>query len=543
MAVIARPYPYAERRYTGLLEWLTTTDHKKIGIMYLVTAFIFFITGGILALLMRINLAEPGRSPIDANTYNQLFTMHGTTMIFLWTIPVLSGFGNYFVPLHIGARDMAFPRINALSFWMIPTAGLLMYSGLLVGGTAAAGWTGYTPLSNNVFSPGRGMDFWILGLHTLGLASILGAINFIVTILNLRAPGMSIHRMPLFVWSVLVTAFMIVFATPVLAGGLTMLLMDRQFGTSFFNPRGGGDPILWQHVFWFYSHPAVYIMILPAMGIISEVLPVFSRKPIFGYKAIAYSSVAIGVLGFMVWAHHMFAVGLSPLLMTFFMTATMTIAIPSGVKMFNWLATMWGGSISFKTPMLFALGFLSMFLIGGINGVFQASVPVDWQLHDTYWVVSHLHYVLFGGTVFGVFAGMYYWFPKITGRMLSEGLGKLHFWLMFIGFNLTFGPMMILGLKGMPRRIATYPTDMGWTSYNIAATIGAFVIATSILIFLINFFRSIRNGPKAPADPWEGNTLEWLTGSPPPEYNFEEIPVVRSTRPVWDIRNEGGSHG
>ncbi len=555
MATAALPYPRARRRDTGIISWLTTVDHKRIGILYLVTTFAFFLVGGILALLMRTQLAVANNDFLDPATYNQIFTMHGTTMIFLWIIPVLAGFGNYFVPLMIGARDMAFPRINALSYWLIPLAGLLMFSGFLVGGAATAGWTGYVPLTEKRFSPSLGQDFWILGLHILGISSVLGSINFLTTIHNLRAPGMTWFRLPLFVWAMEVTSGLVLLATPFFAGALAMVLTDRQFGTHFFLPDQQGNAVLYQLLFWFYSHPAVYIMILPAFGIISEVIPVFSRKPIFGYKAMAASMAAIAVLGFMVFAHHMFTVGLPLSVQMFFMATTMLIAIPSGVKVLNWLATLWGGSIRYTAAMLFAVGFVLMFLIGGVDGVFQASLGVDYQLHGTYWVVGHIHYVLFGGSVFGVFAGLFYWFPKMTGRFLNEALGKWQFWLLLMGFNITFFPMHILGVLGMPRRISGYravhgtiadATDLGtllrsWEFWNLIETIGAFLIAVGVLIFLVNFFLSLRKPVTASRDPWQGNSLEWATTSPPPVYNFETIPRVSSLRPVRDMRRAARS--
>jgi cytochrome c oxidase subunit 1 len=530
--------PAAHAYRSGLYEWLTTTDHKKIGILYVVNSFIFFFLGGILALLVRTELAQPGIQFLtDEHLYNQLFTMHGSVMIFLFIIPMLVGFGNYVVPLQIGAPDMAFPRINALSFWMLPLGGILLFLGFVTGGAASAGWTSYAPLSEDrvLASTGAGQDLWLMGLTLIGTSSILGGINFLVTIFKMRAPGMTMFRMPILVWTVLVTSVLQVIATPVLTSALIMLFIDRNYGGHFFDPSTGGNAILWQNVFWFYSHPAVYIMVLPAMGMISEILPVFSRKPLFGYKAFVFATAGIGALGFSVWAHHMFTTG--QVFLPFFSLMTFLIAVPTGVKMFNWVFTLWRGKLTLATPLLFALGFLSMFLIGGINGAFSAAVPVDFALQDTYWVVAHLHYVLFGGSVFGVFAGVYYWFPKMTGRMLNEALGKLQFLLVFIGFNLTFFPMHQLGLAGMPRRIADYASDVGWNDLNLAATIGGFLIAASTIPFLWNVFISLRSGPPAGDDPWEANTLEWATSSPPPPYNFDRLPEIRSERPLFDVRH------
>jgi cytochrome c oxidase subunit 1 len=520
---------------SALYEWVTTTDHKKIGIMYVINSFIFFGIGGLLALGVRAELAFPGIQFVEDATYNQLFTMHASAMLFLFVIPMLAGFGNYAVPLMIGAPDMAFPRINALSFWLLPLAGIVMMSGFLVeGGSAAAGWTSDPPLAEATYS-GQGVDLWIVAVVLIGTSSILGAINFLVTIFKMRAPGMTLLRMPIFVWTMLVTSVLVLFATPVLASGLIMLFIDRNYGGNFFDPATGGIAVLYQNVFWFYSHPAVYIMVLPAMGIISEILPVFSRKPLFGFKAFIFATAAIGALGFSVWAHHMFTTG--SVFLPFFSLMTFLIAVPTGVKMFNWIGTMWGGQLTFATPMIYAIGFLTMFLIGGINGAFHASVPVDFALHDTYFVVAHLHYVLFGGSVFGVFAGIFYWFPKMSGRMLNETLGKVQFVIMFVGFNLTFFPMHQLGLAGMPRRIADYSSTAGWNDLNLVATIGSMLIGVAMIPFLVNVLISLRSGKVAGDNPWDANTLEWATTSPPPPYNFDHLPDIRSERPVFDNRH------
>ncbi len=519
---------------TGLLSWIMTVDHKRIGIMYLVTATAFFVAGGILALLMRTQLAQPNGTVLSNATYNEVFTMHGTTMIFLAIMPLGAGFGNYFVPLLIGARDMAFPKLNALSYWLYLFGALFLFSSFVFGGAPDAGWFSYAPLTEKLYSINKGMDFWGLAILILGTATTIGSINFVVTTIQLRAPGMSFTRMPIFAWMNFVTAVIAVFALPSLTTATLLLLLDRHVGTHFYNVSAGGSALLWQHLFWFFGHPEVYIMILPAMGLISEVIPVFSRKPLFGFMTVVYSGIAIGILGFAVWAHHMFATGMPIAALLFFSANSFLIGVPTGVKIFSWLATMWGGKLSFKTPMLFAIGFVALFTIGGLDGVHMAVLPVDWQITDTYYVVSHIHYVLFGGAIFGLFAAMFYWFPKMSGRRLSETLGKWQFWLMFIGMNLTFMPMHFLGLLGMPRRIYTYADNLGWGTWNLVETIGAYTIALGVLFFVVNFFRTMASQPTNEPDPWDAFTLEWKTGSPPPAYNFAEIPTVRSRRPLWD---------
>jgi cytochrome c oxidase subunit 1 len=499
-----------------------STDHKVIGIQYLVTTFVFYLVGGALATAVRTELATPEVDFVSREVYNSLFTVHATVMIFLWIVPAGTGaFGNYLIPLLIGARDMAFPKLNALAFWMIPPAGLLLLLSFVVG-APAAGWTSYPPLS--LITNQAGEMIWILSLLILGTSSILGAVNFLTTILKMRIPGMGLNQMPLFCWSMLAASALILLSTPVLAGALILLAFDLVVGTAFFNPSGGGDPIVYQHMFWFYSHPAVYIMILPMFGMISEILPVHARKPIFGYKAIAYSSIAISFLGLVVWAHHMFTSGTPPWLRMFFMIMTMIIAVPTGIKVFSWLATIWGGKLRLNSAMLFALGFLSMFVIGGISGVMVASVPFDIHVHDTYFVVAHLHYVLFGGSVFGLYAGIYHWFPKMTGRMMNETWGKIHFALTLIGFNITFLPMHKLGLEGMNRRIAEY--DPKFAALNLLCTIGTYILAVSTLPFIVNACWSWLSGPAAGDNPWRGLTLEWMTSSPPPVENFEGQPVL-----------------
>ena len=540
--VMARPRPEIvmhglKPRPRGWLEWLTTTDHKKIGIMYLVATFFFFVVGGAEALLIRLQLSQADNTLIEPAAYNGLVTMHGTTMVFLFVVPVLAGFGNYMVPLMIGARDMAFPRLNALSFWLLLFGGIAFYASLFWT-PPTAGWTMYAPLSDDAYLPDGGIDAWIFLIHLTGISSLIGAINFVATIHNMRAPGMSWGRMPLFIWAILIYSYLLILALPAVAAAVTMLLTDRHFGTAFFDVTGGGDPLLCQHLFWFFGHPEVYIMVLPAFGMISEVLPVFARKPIFGYKAIAASTAAIAFLGLLVWAHHMFTTPTATVVLAIFMISSFAIGVPTGIKIFNWIATLWRGSIVFKTPLLFAVALPAQFVIGGISGIIVAIFPVDWQLHDTYFVIAHFHYTLFGGAVFGIFAALYYWFPKMTGRLMGEGLGKLSFWLMFIGFNMTFLVQHSAGLSGMPRRIYDYPESAGWEGYNLVSTIGSFLLGIGVLVTLVNVLRSLKHGKRAGNDPWKGNTLEWFVPSPPPENNFDVIPRVRSVEPMKDIRRE-----
>src|SRR3984893_7645573 len=536
MASVASPYPTVEGfRPVGLLRWVTTVDHKEIGILYLLTSLGFFVLAGLEALLIRVQLAVPRNTFLDPAAYDAVFTVHGTTMIFLVVMPVLLGFANYIVPLQIGARDMAFPRLNALSYWLFLFGGLVLYWGFLNGTPPDTGWFSYAPLSEKPFSLETSVDYWALGLLVTSAGTIATGVSLLVTVVSLRAPGMGWFQLSIFSWMSLITAWLVLAAVPALTAAQAMLLIDRNLGAHFFDVTRGGDPILWQHLFWYFGHPEVYIMALPAFGIISEVVPVFARKPIFGYGVMVASGMAISFLSVTVWAHHMFTVGLGDIADAFFGLSSMTIAVPTGVKVFSWLATLWGGRIRFNVPMLYALAFILQFTIGGLSGVHAATVPVDWQIHDTYYAVAHFHYVLGGGSLFAILAGTYYWFPKITGRLLDDRLGKWNFWLMVIGFNLMFFPMHIVGLMGQPRRTYTYPDLPGWGALNFAETIGAFLMGVAVLVLVWDGLRALRRGTLAGDNPWNGWTLEWATSSPPPAFNFAALPPIASARPLWDL--------
>jgi len=530
--------PTASEPWTSVVhEWLTTVDHKKIGIMYVVMAILFLVIGGCEAELMRLQLLVPRNTLVRADFFNQLFTLHGTTMVFFMGMPILIGMGNYLVPLMIGARDKAFPRLNALGFWSNLFGGLLVYFSFVTGGAPAIGWFGYAPLTESTFARSAATDFWALGLIVSGIGTVAAAVNFIATIAGMRAPGMSLRKIPFFTWTMLWTAVQILVALPPLTAALVMILFDRNLGTHFFDPQNGGSAILYQHIFWFFGHPEVYILILPVFGMISEIIPVFSRKVLFGYEAMAAATAAIAFISLGVWAHHMFTVGMTRFQTMFFVISSLLVSIPTGLKFFNWLATMYGGRIRMQSPMLFACGFLAMFLIGGLTGIMLAAAPMDFQLNNGYFVIGHFHWVLIGGTVFGVFAGIHYWYPKVTGRKLSERLARWQFWLLLVGFILAFGPMHISGMLGMPRRIFSYEPDRGWAIWNQLSTLGAVIQVPSFLIFVINLIWSYGHGTPAGPDPWDAWTLEWTTPSPPPEYNFEEIPTVHSRRPLWDLKH------
>jgi cytochrome c oxidase subunit 1 len=521
---------------TGWRSWVTTVDHKKIGIMYGAAALVFLMIGGFEALLIRVQLWAPRGTLLSADMYNQVFTMHGTTMVFLVVMPIGAAFANYLMPLQIGARDVAFPRINAFSLWVFVGGGIFINSAWIFGGGADGGWFNYAPNNGVIFSPSHGIDFWNLGLIIAGVASLAGAVNLIVTVLNMRAPGMTLMKMPIFTWMTLVTQFLLLFAIPVLTSAQVLLMMDRLFDANFFNVAKGANPLLWEHLFWIFGHPEVYLMILPAFGLVSEMLPVFSRKPIFGYPFIVFSGVAIGFMGWGVWAHHMFVSGIGPISVTTFSLTTMFIAVPTGVKILNWTATMWGGKLRFTTPMLFSIGLVAMFTIGGLSGVTHSVAPADAQQTDTYYIVAHFHYVLFGGAFFGFMGAFYFYWPKVFGYLLNETMGKVNFWMMLLGFNLTFAPMHILGLQGMSRRIYTYDEGYGFEFWNKVATIGAFILATSVLLFVFNIFYSkakAKHLPPPGADPWDARTIEWMTPSPVPAYNYDPIPTVTRVDDFW----------
>jgi cytochrome c oxidase subunit 1 len=542
VSVIVAERQEEEPRTPGLLDWLTTTNHKKIGLLYIVTTLFFFLLGGIIALVMRTELAHPGLQFLSKSLYNQLFTIHGTTMIFLFVAPMGLGLANYFVPLQIGAPDMAFPRLNMLSYWLFLAGGITIYSSFLApGGAAQTGWTFYVPLSDKLGSPGAGADMWIMGILLASTSSIMTGVNLMTTIFMLRAPGLTMWRLSLFCWNMLITSLMILVAFPPLAGALALVFIDRHFGGHFFDPSHGGSAVLYQHLFWFFGHPEVYIMILPFFGIVTDIIPVFSRKPVFGYAGFVLASLSIAGLSMTVWAHHMFTTG--AVLNPFFSFMSFLIAVPTGIKFFNWIGTMWRGSIWLATPMLWCLGFMANFLIGGITGVMIAAPPFDYQAQDTYFIVAHMHYVLGGGSLFAIFAGIYFWFPKVTGIRLNERIGKTVFWLEFVGFNMTFWPMHVLGLRGMQRRVADYLPNLGpgnsLTTPNLVATIGTYVMAVGVVLFLFNLVHAFRAKVPAGDDPWGAYTLEWITSSPPPEHNFHWLPPIRSERPVFDWRHRG----
>lgn len=522
---------------TGIFKWLTSTDHKVIGKNYMYTSLVFFFIGGLMAELIRTQLFAPNNHVVSPQTYNELFTIHGSIMLFIFAGPfVFGGFANFLVPLQIGAPDMAFPRLNALSYWLFLTGSITMLLGFLTAsGAAAFGWVAYAPLSDATYSPGAGPDLWIVSVALVGFSGIFTAVNLVTTIFYLRAPGLTMFRMPVFTWNMLVTGILILISFPVLTAALIMLYADRHFGTHIFSVRGGGVPVLWQNLFWFFGHPEVYILALPYFGIVTEILPVFSKKPVFGYKGLVFATLAIAGLSTGVWAHHMFTTG--TVLLPFFSALSLLIAVPTGIKIFTWIGTIWRGNLDFKTPLVFAIGFIIAFTMGGITGVMLASPPIDFYTHDTYFVVAHFHQVLFGSAVFAGFAGFYYWYPKLTGRMYREGLGKLHFWLTFIGFNVTFLPQYLLGLRGMPRRIAEYGPSDGFTFLNEVSTVGAYITAIAFVVFLYNFWVSWRRPIPAGDNPWDGHTLEWATSSPPPSHNFHKLPPIRSLRPTWDMNH------
>jgi len=518
----------------GLHSWFATVDHKRIGRRYLFTAALFFVFAGLEAMAMRTQLARPDEHLLTPEAYNQLFTLHGTTMIFLFATPMLFGFGNVLVPLMIGARDMAFPRLNAFGYWVFASSGFLMSASLLFGAAPDGGWFSYVPLTEKAYLPGAGTDVYCVGLLLLGISTTAGAINFIVTALTMRAPGMSLNRVPMFVWSIVVTSFLVLFALPVLNVDNAMLFLDRRWGYHFFDRAHGGDAVLWQHLFWLFGHPDVYIIVLPALGIVSSIVPVFARRPLAAYPLLVLSTIGTGVIGFGVWVHHMFAVGLPQLALSFFSAASLIITIPAGIQIFSWAITIALGRLVVRTPMLFVLGFLAVFVMGGVTGVMFAVVPFDQQTTDSYFVVAHFHYVLFGGAVFPILGALYFWLPKITGRMLSERLGRWSFWIVLLGFNLTFLPMHIQGLLGMPRRVYTYQSGLGWDLWNMLETIGAYILLVGLALTLFNILRSLRSGPVAPDNPWGGESLEWATSSPPAPYNFAVVPTVHSLHPMWD---------